>query len=263
MKPGKKNIVLTVLILISGIVLVIGGSKLFGAYVLPALPFDMPEWLGNVLRQMVVPYGLLLPLAALLYRLLPSEMPDEKKRIGFGGLTKCFVVQTGVSVTFMIAVNMATIILTGKAPQSNAGDTTSPYMLFMLLVFNPIFEELLFRKLTIDRLRAHGRLAAVVISAVMFSLPHIISQGLPAAAMTLVCGLVWGMVYYETGRLLPCCILHALINLMLGILSSVLMSHNLMIVYVLVYVLGFQIAAWIVLISHIVKATPHNSRLKP
>ena len=56
MKSNKKNLVLTVLILALGIVLVVGGSKLIFAYIIPLLPFDMPEWLNNVLRQMVVPY---------------------------------------------------------------------------------------------------------------------------------------------------------------------------------------------------------------
>ena len=99
------------------------------------------------------------------------------------------------------------------------------YYLILLLIFNPVFEELLFRGFVLGRLRVLGDTAAIIISSVFFALPHFISQGLPQVFATFAIALVWGYVRIKTGKLWPCMILHGLFNLY-GSYFAIIMSRT-------------------------------------
>jgi membrane protease YdiL (CAAX protease family) len=87
------------------------------------------------------------------------------------------------------------------------------FYIVLLLIFNPIMEEVLFRKLALDKLLVLGEVPAIFISAAFFGLPHAYSQGVPQMFGTFVLGLVWAYVRIKTGKLWPCMVLHMLFNL--------------------------------------------------
>lgn len=86
-------------------------------------------------------------------------------------------------------------------------------------VIAPVFEELIFRKIIAERLRPFGDMTALLVSGIAFGLFHQnFMQMFYAAAL----GLLFGYVYFRTGKLWMAILLHSLFNLLGGILPSVL-----------------------------------------
>ena len=121
---------------------------------------------------------------------------------------------------------------------------------FLLLVFAPVAEEILFRKLFFDRLMVLGTKPAIILSAVFFALPHLISQGPTQVFYTFILGLSFGFVTARTRKLWPAMILHSLSNLYCGIISAVWPQDNplFMLAYTAIYVLAVPAAAVVRLI---------------
>ena len=79
------------------------------------------------------------------------------------------------------------------------------------VIIAPIAEELVFRKLIIDRTNKYGGVVCIVLSALMFGLMH---GNLYQFFYCFGIGLILGYIYYSSGRILPCMLLHATINFM-------------------------------------------------
>lgn len=75
----------------------------------------------------------------------------------------------------------------------------------------PVFEELLYREHLLEALRSRiGTPPAVVVTSVLFSLPHLAQ---PAVVATLLVGLVLGGARVALGSVAPCVGVHAGLNL--------------------------------------------------
>ena len=110
----------------------------------------------------------------------------------------------------------------------NVQDNLSLYTLFMLLIFNPILEELVFRKFFADKLLKHGELFYMIASSFCFAIVHGVSVGYPQ------------MIYI---------LLHTLSNLFGAIIIYVLQSISLelVIVYsVIIFVCGIIGLVWLI-----------------
>jgi len=89
------------------------------------------------------------------------------------------------------------------------------------VIIAPIVEELIFRKLLIDRLGGFGEKTVIVFSALMFGLFHTNPyQFFYAFAV----GMLLAYVYVRTGKVWHTILLHAIINLFGGIVSALLMQ---------------------------------------
>ena len=190
-------------------------SKLYGAFVDPHLEGVLPVIVRKILSSMVVPYTLALGAFYLIVMGIPvSEAKMTCGKVSAGSILKYFVIQTGLSFPCIVAVNIVFNILglqmTGMTADELFGDLW--FYIVLLLVFNPVFEELLFRKLILGRLGCLGEKGAIICSAVLFALPHVISQGVAQMFYTFMLGLVWGYVTLKTGRLWPAIVLHSLSN---------------------------------------------------
>jgi membrane protease YdiL (CAAX protease family) len=86
----------------------------------------------------------------------------------------------------------------------------------------PVLEELLFRKIIIDRTRAYGERAAVFLSALMFALFH---GNLYQFFYAFGIGLVFGYVYLKTGRVRYTIFLHMAINLVNGVIAAWILKN--------------------------------------
>ncbi len=91
------------------------------------------------------------------------------------------------------------------------GRDLSPLWLTLLVscILLPIGEELIFRKLLIDRARGAGDTVAILLSAALFGLFHANLSGFFSA---LAAGLLLGYIYTRTHHIGWCVLLHALIN---------------------------------------------------
>lgn len=121
-------------------------------------------------------------------------------------------------------------------------------MLFLLLIFNPVAEEFLFRKLVLDRLLRFGAITAILVSSILFALPHAFSQGIPAVPYTFILGMVWAYMRVRTQTLWVPIALHSFSNFWGMIAPSLLMTGTIgPILYFTVWILIVPIAAILLL----------------
>lgn len=147
----------------------------------------------------------------------------ERKKIPPKTFCLCFLLQFTALLVMVVFVNLLTAFGIGTAQEGI--DTLSPRMLFLLLVFNPFMEELVFRKMFADRLLRYGEGFYVLASAFCFAIVHGVSLGIAQILYTFILGLVWAYVMAKTGDLKQVVILHAASNLF----GSVIMQRLLII----------------------------------
>lgn len=113
------------------------------------------------------------------------------------------------------------------------------WLIFIFVcIFPGIFEELIFRKLIIDKTREFGDFAAVVFSALTFGIFHGNFEQFFYAFFT---GLLFGYVYVKTGRILYTIILHTTVNFCGSVVTSLIQDSTVAQGFYLlaVFVIGF------------------------
>lgn len=115
-------------------------------------------------------------------------------------------------------ISMLVTAIVAKLSDVNVEDTTltdavmgeNPTLILIFAVFGaPIVEELMFRKILIDRIRKYGDGKAIVLSGVLFGVFHgNVTQMFYAAAL----GLMLAYVYVKTGKVIHTILLHMAFN---------------------------------------------------
>lgn len=212
-----KNKILAVTRVAAGLICWFLIYKLYGVFVDPLLEGLLPEIARMVLKSMAVPYTL--GLGGFLLVTLGMPRADyaaaASMKPGFVTIAKYFVIQTGLSFPVMVVIN-AVLTLAGIKSHAISPEQIMDHPVFffiLLIIFNPIFEELLFRKFVLERLGLLSTRGAIICSAVFFALPHVYSQGLSQMFFTFAIGLVYAYLTIKTGKLWPAIILHALSNI--------------------------------------------------
>lgn len=122
--------------------------------------------------------------------------------------------------------------ITGKELGGNL-DALTPIMLFQLLIFNPIVEEYVFRKVLADKLLKYGELFFMLVSSFCFAIVHGVSLGIPQIIYTFVLGMIWSYLYVRSGNIWLSILMHSLSNLFGSVMTQWLqtISQPLMAVY--------------------------------
>ena len=163
-----------------------------------------------------------LPLALLCFSRVPAEKP-EKKRIPFyywlGVLTvSMFVMYVGnligtVVTSFLSLFRESPIV---PAISELLSDSSLLWSVPVTVIVAPVMEELICRKMLIDRTRRYGGLTAAFFSAAAFGLIHgNFTQFFYAFGL----GFVFAWVYLKTGKVVYTMLLHATINLLGGVIG--------------------------------------------
>ena len=160
-----------------------------------------------------------------LFKLIVKNIPNykiEKGKISLKELVLCFLLQ----FSSILVMSVLTVILSKITGNEIGGeiDALTPLMLFQLLIFNPIIEEYVFRKLFADKLLKHGELLFMLTSSFCFSIVHGVSLGIPQILYTFILGMIWSYVYIKSGNLLVPIILHSLSNLFGSVIIQSLQS---------------------------------------
>ncbi len=113
-----------------------------------------------------------------------------------------------------IYLNESTLELVAMIPWHTA-------LVFTVLIA-PLFEELVFRKLIIDRVSVYGEKLAILFSAILFAFFH---SSIQQFFYALFAGLVFGYLYMRTRRLIYPYILHALVNFFGSVVPLILMQY--------------------------------------
>lgn len=192
-----------------------------------------PEWLYDMnisLFFSVAPMYLVgFPLLALFLKKWVPAGHIEKRRMTAGQYVLSAIICIGLAYAAnILGLIMTTIIgiFTGNSvanPITDVVTSMSPWaVLFYTVICAPIMEELVFRKLIVDRAVGYGQGVAVVVSGVMFGLFH---GNLNQFVYAAVIGSFLAYLYVKTGNVKITISLHMLFNFLGGFLPTVLMNQ--------------------------------------
>lgn len=169
------------------------------------------------LLTMLPMYLIGMPILMLMLSKLPAEKIEKKKMKVGNWILSFFMCYTLMYVSNLIGQLLTTIIgAIKKTPVNNVMVTVTtgldPVIIFIFMVLiAPVMEEILFRKLLIDRMIKYGEKTAILVSAFMFGMYHgNLNQLIYAFAL----GLFFAFIYVKTGRLIYSILLHMVINFM-------------------------------------------------
>ena len=181
---------------------------------------DLFSGRGLVLISAIPMYLVAFPVSVALIQLVPKCGGSQRQRWGMGKFTACLVITVGMG----LAGNLLGQLVEWFKP-SGLGDGELDRILmnsgiWMTVLFTvvvaPVIEELLFRKLLMDRLLGFGEGPAILVSGLMFGMAHgNFSQFFYAFGI----GLLWAYVYAKTGKVSYTIALHMIFNFLGGAIS--------------------------------------------
>ncbi len=188
------------------------------------------------LRGSAVIYLFAMPAAWLIMRRLPRRelaepMPDgsrcKPKKLGGYDFFIAMLMALGImQLGNLVSVLINAIMLTASGRTSASGlDTVmlnlNPVAIFaFVVVIGPLMEELIFRKLIIDRLSEYGALLSAVMSAMTFGLFH---GNLQQYFYAFAVGLFLAFIYIRTRNIRTTVLMHMTLNLVGGFIPSMLL----------------------------------------
>ncbi len=171
-------------------------------------------------------YVICMPLLFLIIFSRPKAV-IEKKKLKFGHfILLFFIAQALMMAGSMIGNNIMEILstITGIDFYNKLNDTMDLPLWFSALltvVLAPIFEELIFRKLLLDRMLPHGELAAIFVNGLLFGAFHGNFYQFFYAALL---GMLLSFVYARTGKIHHCIFIHMAVNFFGGVLPTIFMN---------------------------------------
>lgn len=181
----------------------------------------------SLLASMLPMYLVGMPVMIVLIRTIPAQpLPQRSLSVGKWVLAMimCYSIMycsnlIGVMITFFIG------LLKGSAVGNTIQDITTSVNPIISAVFMvicaPLYEEVIFRKLLVDRAVRYGESIAVVLSGLMFGLFH---GNLSQFAYASTLGMFFAFIYVKTGRLRYTIFMHMAINLMGGVIAPLLLN---------------------------------------
>ncbi len=196
-------------------------------------PWLLAEWWMSWVLSLLPLYGGALPIAWLVLRRIPTSPhnPDfthrgatvDKPGFGFGQYMLLLIIAFGCMTAGGLVGSIVMSVLSAIMDYDYANGlvsivSESPIWATFIgtCICAPIGEELLFRKLLIDRTRRFGDLPAILLSGLLFGLFHgNLFQFFYAAAV----GMILAYLYTRTGKYWLCVAMHAIINFMGSIVT--------------------------------------------
>ncbi|MFR7895429.1 CPBP family intramembrane metalloprotease [Turicibacter sanguinis] len=189
----------------------------------------MTDW-ANFFLIAVSFYLIGFPLAYCMMKKIPTDVSQEKKR-----LTLRQLVEYGlISYAVMILLNFLTTFLLSFIelfktesivnPVQQVILTGSPWLsLLCIVVLSPIIEELLFRKILLDRVRIYGDKVAIIFTAIAFGFYHgNLSQLFYAVGL----GIILAYIVLKTNQLKYSIGIHMFVNAMGSLILPMLIGDG-------------------------------------
>ncbi|MBQ7279046.1 MAG: CPBP family intramembrane metalloprotease [Clostridia bacterium] len=159
-----------------------------------------------------------LPVFFLFVKSLQRQLP-QKHSLSVGAFFAlvcisyaCMVVGNMVGMGVNVLVSPGSVDLVAQLATASG---LTPLTVVAFVVLAPVFEELIFRKLLVDRVLPYGEWPAILLSGITFGLYHgNLTQFFYAALL----GMVLAYVYIRTGNVLYTMGLHACVNFLGGVL---------------------------------------------
>ncbi|WP_370873783.1 CPBP family intramembrane glutamic endopeptidase [Eubacterium multiforme] len=139
-------------------------------------------------------------------------------KLSFSEFIKYFIIQTGIGIIILSIGNIILFKL-GYYKGLNIKGFNLIYYIQLILIA-PFFEEIIFRKYILSKAIIFGKRQGVLITSILFSIVHIVSQGCIEAIYTFMLSIVWCHVILKTNNLKYTFFLHSLSNISLFILPN-------------------------------------------
>ena len=167
-------------------------------------------------------YVLPFPILYYLMKKLDSQTP-KKDTLSI----KTFMTYIAITLTLMWTGNIIGLAITTLINLFTSLDVSNPVQnlinstdiwlnLLLISIIGPIFEEILFRKLLIDRTIKYGAKVSILLSALIFGLFH---GNLNQFFYAFLLGGFFAYIYIKTGKIKYTIILHIIVNLMGSVVS--------------------------------------------
>lgn len=169
------------------------------------------------LITMIPMYLIGMPLLMLLISRVPAQKIEKRKmKVGHWILSffMCYALMylsnlVGQFITMIIGAVKGSLVQDAIVEVATG---LHPVVSFIFMVlFAPVLEELIFRKLLVDRMVKYGESTAIVVSAFMFGMYH---GNLNQLVYAFAIGLFFAFIYVKTGKLIYTIVLHMVINFM-------------------------------------------------
>lgn len=208
-----------------------GGVALFYLDVIPAR-FATANI--SVLLSMVSMYVIAFPVFWLLMKRLPKAEKVERNKWSLLSLAVVFLICMATIYIGNIIGQLLMFIVSLITGEPMVNDLQNliiqmdiPVIFLFTVIIAPVMEELMYRKLLIDRIRQYGEGICVVLSGIMFGLAHgNFYQFFYAFAL----GVIFAYIYLKSGHIRYTIIFHMIINFIGGIFPILLlrmMKHQL------------------------------------
>jgi membrane protease YdiL (CAAX protease family) len=217
MTNSKKDFSRIGLALVAACVAIMVFSRLVFAPLLTSVDLNkLAETIGPsaVLLMTDIPNILFLLVFWLFVRRIPKS-EWQRESMSFKSLFQIFVMMYAAAT----AMNLIGMTISKAAPAGGSEQLDMiekmvssglPAGILMVVLIGPVVEELIFRKLMLDRIRNYGEKTAIVFSALCFGLFH---GNLAQFLYAFMVGLFLGYVYCRTGKVVITMVLHGLMNL--------------------------------------------------
>lgn len=160
--------------------------------------------------------------------LLTKKLPNAelgKDKFSLGEFILGLPIMTLVVLSGTLFGNFVQGLFTPSTPSAISGVFLGSSFFWRVLyigILAPIFEEIIFRKLLIDKLSSRGRWFAIFVSALCFAFFHgNFSQFFYAFAL----GIIWGVIYSRTGNIFITMGYHLLINLSNSVIGVLVVAN--------------------------------------
>ena len=202
----------------------VGAAALLAMIIAVAAPEFTSSGTGLLVLSVVSTHLIAIPLGCLIMRRIPKVFPQPEP-FGIGKLLLCVPVCVFFAYVGQLIGVLVSELLSAAAgvpyedPTAGlaAPDIPFPVMLLCLVIVGPFMEELLFRRVLIDRMCNYGEKLAIVTSAVMFGIFH---GNIEQATYATLLGLIFGYVYLRTHNIWYTFALHAFVNFYSGALIA-------------------------------------------
>ncbi|MBW3088981.1 CPBP family intramembrane metalloprotease, partial [Bifidobacterium sp. 82T24] len=197
---------------------------------------DKPGSISMVLSSLAQ-YGVGVPLCLLIFHFVPKhppqprpDEPDAHMRIGRWLLIFLmgFPIMFGGNIVGQLVSNLLSLGKYGNVLDDAMSTGSSEFVPFdfavesvVAVILAPCFEELIFRKMLIDRLRVYGEKLAIFMSGLLFCLMHTNTY---QTFYTFGWGLLWAYIYTRTGKVQYTIAMHAATNFVGGVVGPLIVS---------------------------------------
>lgn len=198
-----------------------------GLFYLEFIPPQFATANTSVLLSMASMYLVAFPIFWLLMKRIPKVERVEQNKWSFPALAVVFLIcMATIYIGNLIGQLLMFIVslITGEPMVNNLQDMILnmdlPVLFLFTVIVAPVMEELMYRKLLIDRVRQYGEGICVMLSGLLFGLAHgNFYQFFYAFAL----GAIFAYLYLKSGNIRYTIVFHMIINFIGGIFPMLLL----------------------------------------